>query len=74
MFHLPHIYGVQNKLGEVNAACQEECVRKSSIPCDETVFQLCCLIMQEHFWNVPTSLVQGMGLYKGLRNEIRENV
>ncbi|KAF3836224.1 hypothetical protein F7725_028782, partial [Dissostichus mawsoni] len=55
---------------EVNF-CMEECTPKGQFPCDETVFELCCLLMAENGWDDPADPFAAADLYILLREEIR---
>ena len=54
MYNLPHLYGTTNQLcaidertvQEVQVLCSYKC-----IPCDETVFELCNILMEEQTIN-----------------------
>ncbi|KAF7650277.1 hypothetical protein LDENG_00128350, partial [Lucifuga dentata] len=53
MYTLPHLFGRQDYLKEVShqavEACKVECLQRGPYPCDETVFNLCCLIMRTSY-------------------------
>ncbi|MGH0172742.1 UNVERIFIED_CONTAM: hypothetical protein FKN15_070878, partial [Acipenser sinensis] len=75
MYKLPHLYGAQAHLCEVTAEhahmCLEECVQEGPLPCDKTVFELCCLLMQENGCSPqPTNPSDAVLLYEFLRNTI----
>lgn len=78
MYTLPDMYGAEDRLKTVDmdelALCREECTPKSQYPCDETVFDLCCLLMQEKGWDAPTDAFSAAELYTLLRNEILQSV
>ncbi|XP_034018176.1 uncharacterized protein LOC117503115 [Thalassophryne amazonica] len=58
MYTVPSLYGAEDKLKLVEpeevAVCKEECTPKSQIPCDETVYDLSVLLMQENQWGHPS--------------------
>ncbi|KAG2468467.1 PARP1 polymerase, partial [Polypterus senegalus] len=78
MHSAPEMYGAEDKLMEVDleglALCKGECTPKSQYPCDETVFELCCLLMEEKGWNAPTNAFSDAELYTLLRNEILNEI
>ncbi|KAF3847207.1 hypothetical protein F7725_020235 [Dissostichus mawsoni] len=58
MFSMPQLYGaaedrLQCILPEEVAVCKEECTPKGQYPCDETVFELCVLLMGVNGWSSP---------------------
>lgn len=73
MYMAPHLYGSADHIFRCDPAdvqnCQEECVTPTH-PCDDTVFELCCLIMDELHLNVPDDAESGRTLYISLRQEI----
>lgn len=74
MYTLSEMYGAEDNLKTVDmeelALCKEECTPKSQYPCDETVFDLCCLLMQEKGWDTPRDAFSAAELYTLLRIEI----
>lgn len=79
MFSMPQLYGagedkLQPVLPEEVAVCKEECTPKGQYPCDETVFELCILLMDENGWDAPLDAYAAAELYSLLRNEILENL
>lgn len=78
MYTVPSLYDAQDKLKPVDAdevaLCKEECTPKSQIPCDETVYELSVLLMQENHWNRPTDAFEAAELYTLLREAISENI
>ena len=50
--------------------CVDECLKKSWIPCDETVFDTCSLFMLENNWMFPNDAAEGVELYMNLRRTI----
>lgn len=71
MYTIPHLFGGQDHLKEVSRgaveACKEECQQRGPHPCDETVFNMCCLIMTENFLHSPTTPDEAIELYLFLR-------
>ena len=74
MYSLPHLYGAQHQLCRVNNVqiqyCQEECTAKGVYPCDTTVFHLCCILMEESYFEKPSNASEAMILYDYLRENI----
>lgn len=50
--------------------CENYCVRKSPIPCDEDVFQLSYTLINENGWDFPKNPLQATELYVNLRRKI----
>ena len=48
--------------------CENYCVRKSPIPCDEDVFHLSCTLINENGWDFPENPLQATELYVNLRS------
>lgn len=75
---MPDMYGAEDNLKTIGmdelALCREECAPKSQYPCDETVFVLCCLLMQEKGWNAATDTFSAAELYTSLRTEILQSI
>jgi len=74
MYTAPELYQTNDFLCVVDdvklRACEKECVRESPYPCDETVFEICMIIMLENNWIYPTDAVQACELYLDLRHEL----
>lgn len=54
--------------------CEEEIVTKGTIPCDETVFELCTIILDEMNWELPSNPEDMCEMYVALRREIHNNM
>ena len=54
--------------------CRGSSRRAGPHSCDSTVFNICCLLMDEKGWNPPVSSVDGVQLYMNIRNEIRASL
>lgn len=76
MYSMPQLYAAEDKLQDVLpeevAVCKEECTPKGQYPCDETVFELCFLLMAENVLSPPTDACSATELYSRLRTEILE--
>ena len=68
------LYGVQDYLHTVPQdtidICMEQCTMKGPLPCDETVYELCSLLMEEHTRQQPDSGEEAVLLYQFLREQI----
>ena len=71
MYLVPGLYESENYLNSVPSdkllACREECVFRSSVPCDEDVFHLCTFIMAQLNLDIPFDDYSGLDLYLELR-------
>lgn len=78
MYSLPGMHNAEDRLkpADMDAAalCQEECTSKGQFPCDETVFELCCLLMEENGWDASTEPFSAVNLCILLRAEIQQNI
>ena len=78
MYMLPEMYSAEDNLKAVDmdelALCKKECIPKSQYPCDDTVFDLCCLLMWEKGWDAPKDAFSAAELYILLRTEILQNM
>ncbi|KAA0713809.1 hypothetical protein E1301_Tti015558 [Triplophysa tibetana] len=77
MFMAPHLWGVEDlivPLTEDLNTCKENCKFLSSVPCDEDVFDLCTIIMEESGLQFPSTRTQALDLYLHLRDTVRLNV
>ena len=75
MYSVPTLYNTHNYLHETCerkiSACAEECVFRGDTICDdEDIAELCHIYMEENYWQHPCDLVEGIDLYKNLRNSI----
>ncbi|KAK1143785.1 hypothetical protein AOXY_G36641 [Acipenser oxyrinchus oxyrinchus] len=78
MYTCKELYGAQDYLcsvtdDEVNA-CLEECTPKGPFTCDETVFELCSLLMEEEDRQKPHCAEEAALLYHFLRDKILEGL
>lgn len=76
MYSLPHLYAVTDYICPVEndrvQMCEEEASKKG-IPCDQTVFDLCKIILDEMSWELPSNPDDMCDMYIALRGEIRDN-
>ena len=76
MYEVPRIYLTydykQNvDVNELNA-CQNECLSRSTFPCDEDVYNVCIFLMQDRSLNMPTNPYNGVDLFMHLRDSVKE--
>lgn len=75
MYSMPYLYGVTDHICHVEnnqiQICEAETVPKSTILCDETVFELCTIILDEMQWEMPSNASDMCDMYIALRTEIR---
>lgn len=75
MYTLPEIYNVEDRLCSVDedeiVMCEEETIRKHDFPCDETVKELCYLLLQETNSRFPSDAKEAVLTYQELRRQIR---
>lgn len=79
LYTIPEYYGKQNCLCNVDERdiqlCDEETITLNHMnPCDDTIFELCSLLMEENNWVNPTDADAGVKLYLELRREIRDSL
>lgn len=78
MHSFPELHSAEDRLKPVSmlevAVCEEECTPKGQFPCDETIFELCCLVMEENGWDAPADPLAAADLYVMLREEILQNI
>ncbi|XP_037136560.1 uncharacterized protein LOC119139703 [Syngnathus acus] len=74
MYSFPAMHSAEDRLKPTGmqdiTACMEECTPKCQFPCDETVFELCCLLMEENEWHAPSDPLHASDLYLMLREEL----
>lgn len=74
MYYVPELYGCEDYLvsaaDDEVALCKNDSTFRKSLPCDEDVFNLCCIIMNEQHLNVPCDAVSALDLYFELRQAV----
>lgn len=74
MYSIPELFGSTDHLKVVDPQqielCREECLPRGPFPCDQTVFDICCLIMSENHLQPPTTVEEAIELYLFLRAKI----
>ena len=72
LYNAPQMFGYQDQLVNVPEneieICMEETIPKDLLPCDETVFELCHIFMEEHGWELPENPAEAATLYVSLRD------
>lgn len=77
MYLAPRLWGAEDHLVPLSddlATCKESCKFLSSVPCDEDMFDLCTIIMEESGLEFPMSRSQALDLYVSLRDIIRPQI
>lgn len=77
MYLAPHLWRAEDLLLPLTddlASCKESCKFLSAVPCDEDIFDMCTIMMEESGFGFPMSMSQALDLYVSLRNLIRPNV
>ena len=78
MYNLPELFGAQKQSCRIPETylrvCADECEPNKHFPCDETVFELCLIIMDEIFKAAPKNVDEAISLYKFLRYTIRTDL
>lgn len=78
MFMAPQLWGTEDFIVQQDSdqlqIAQEACVFLSSIPCDEEVFDLCTILMEERNLSFPSDRREAFELYVELRNAIRSQI
>lgn len=75
MYNLPEQFGGTDHLKNVSRRqirlCKDECTFRDRSPCDETVFEIACMIMAENNISSPADPREALEIYKILRRYIR---
>ncbi|KAL4009749.1 hypothetical protein ACER0C_003601 [Sarotherodon galilaeus] len=78
MYSFPELHSTEDRLKPISmeetTVCMEECSPKCQHPCDETVFELCCLLMVENEWDVSGDPLGAADLYIKLREEVLQSI
>ncbi|GAA6092351.1 uncharacterized protein LOC107714737, partial [Tachysurus ichikawai] len=78
MYTLPQLFGAREHLKEASQqkiqVCREECRERGPYPCDNTVFDICCLAMAENNLHPPTSPEEAIDLYMFIRAYTRTQI
>ena len=57
---------------EVLELCKYECTSENVLPCDEEIFELGCIFMDEHDLDPPTDINEGKAIYIDFRSWIMD--
>ena len=75
MYMQPELFGAEGRLCPVSDMevrhCEEETIPKG-YPCDETVYELCNIVMEENMWETPSNMEEGQTLYENLRGMLKQ--
>ncbi|XP_033731739.1 uncharacterized protein LOC117321431 [Pecten maximus] len=78
MYSLPHMYNTTRYLQNLDErkadACAEECVFRGNANCDIQIDELCRIYMIEKDWQFPCNLLEGISLYRNLRNAFQNDL
>ena len=68
MYTVPSIYETRSHLQQVDRIhiqlCQDECQYRDNYPCDEDIFELSTIIMEENGWRAPLDVDDAVLLYR----------
>lgn len=71
MFNLPHLWNSESYLFDVQeediSVCKDECLFVSKLICDETVFELCHVLIEENNLVVTNDVYDAVNLYIELK-------
>ncbi|KAL3857639.1 hypothetical protein ACJMK2_012286 [Sinanodonta woodiana] len=75
LYTFSHLYGFDNLICQADnldiEVCEEECQAKNDLPCDEDLYELCLILMDENDWNQPEDPYEAVNLYQELRSCIK---
>ncbi|KAL3873521.1 hypothetical protein ACJMK2_036627 [Sinanodonta woodiana] len=75
LYTLSHLYGFDNLICQVDnldiEVCEEECQAKNDLLCDQDLYELCLILMDENDWNQPEDPYKAVNLYQELRSCIK---
>ncbi|XP_060713398.1 uncharacterized protein LOC132837645 [Tachysurus vachellii] len=74
MYTLPELYETEDYISQVTVedcdTCEDQCIHRSDIPCDEDIFTLCSHIMAQHQLRIPKERFTALNMYLALRQEL----
>lgn len=74
MYYTPLLWNAEDHLCNVSIAdfnvCREEALFRSSIPCDEDVYEMCVIIMRRDQSEPPSNFSEAVELYTHLQQDI----
>lgn len=75
---LPELYNAENMLCPVEEdeilACEEETTHRQPISCDDTISELCTMMMAESGLQKPSGPIEAKNLYMHLRQKIHTDL
>lgn len=78
MYAYPELHAAQDYLAPVSEQdlqlCRDACVFRTLEPCDNDMFQLCCLLLLEQNLILTNDPYELIDTYVVLRNEIRQTL
>lgn len=76
MFSAPELYNVQDYKTLIEndqiRICKEEALFRKTVPCDQDIYDMCMLLMDENNMQYPTDAYKALDLYQELREAILE--
>ncbi|XP_028679645.2 uncharacterized protein LOC114668167 [Erpetoichthys calabaricus] len=74
LYTLPEMFGYQDELVFVDhletEVCEEESIPKNEYPCDPDIHELCCILMEENGFSMPSDPFDAVTLYQALKTII----
>ncbi|XP_051782603.1 uncharacterized protein LOC127527557 [Erpetoichthys calabaricus] len=74
LYTLPELFGYQDELVFVDhletEVCEEESIPKNEYPCDPDIHELCCILMEENGFSMPSDPFDAVTLYQALKTII----
>ncbi|XDV33831.1 hypothetical protein PO909_004099 [Leuciscus waleckii] len=78
MFMAPQLYGTEDFIVHQDRddlqTAEDACLFLSAVPCDEEVFDLCTIFMEERHLSFPRDRQEALELYVELRNVVRPQI
>ena len=75
MFDVPVLYNSHDQMVPITPhdiqLHKPRCRFRSLVPCDDDMFDLCCMLMRTRNVRMPTSADEGVRLYLLLREEVK---
>lgn len=75
LYNFPELCDTEDFLWDVEEMkihlCREHCIKKSEVPCNQDLFDLCHLEMENHGWHKPVNPQEAIDLYISLSSVIR---
>lgn len=78
MFMAPQLWGTEDFIVEQDSddlqTAQEACLFLTAVPCDEEVFDLCTIVMEEQQLSFTKDRLEALELYLELRDAVRSQI